>query len=304
VALIITAVLAITAISAIALTTTLATTTLADESTVRFKLIAVLGKGIAISGTDSSIFKLIRVGIARVTLGDTETALGVLFIDHAKYVLKDVTIGEGNVSGDVYLNTTKVGTFSASTKTLGDDIVWFGTLTLDSQTWNVYLLEGHRRINAAELGEEASEKCGENPQACAELAKGIGRRFCEKIEDRSCREKIQEFCEKNPDDPRCVAMYRSFCKNNIEDSRCREELKEFCSENPTNDRCEKFCKRFPRICGESEETTTTTTSTTSTTSTTATTSTTSATTTTTTTTPATTTTTTTSAATTTTTTAS
>lgn len=270
-ALLITAIIAVSAVSIVSIVSivnvvnVMAQSTGGSSGSVRFKTIGALGKGIAISSSDPSNFKLIKVGVATVVINiggtDTETSLGVLFLESSKYVLKNVNIGDGNFSADVYLNDTKVGTISASLKTHGEDLIWFGNLTIDNTSWNVYMLEGQRKINASELGQEAEDNCGQNPQACNDVARGIGNRFCAKTTDKSCRDKINEFCTQNPDDPRCVAMFREFCKNNLTDLRCRQELKEFCTANPTNAGCVKFCQRFPAACGLTTPQTTTTTTT-------------------------------------------
>jgi len=232
-----------------------------SASNVRFKTIGALGKGIAISSTDPSSFHIIKVGVAKVVLKvggtDTDVALGILFFDNDKYTLKDVTIGEGTFSGTVVKDNSNVGTISATLKTLGDTPVWYGTLSISGFDYNIYILEGQRKIKASELGEEAKEGCGTNPSACNDVARGIGKRYCDKATDKSCRDKIAEFCTDNPTDPRCVAMFRAFCVNKLDDSRCREELRGFCSTNPTNSNCQRFCSKFPALCGLPSQTTTT-----------------------------------------------
>ena len=243
--------LALVAVVLLSITITVAHNT--DTRHSHIKTLGVLGKGIAIDSSDASNFKLIKVGVAAVRIAlldeETEIRLGVLFLDDDRYTLKNVVIGNGTTSGDVYKNDTQVGSFNATLVIKGDNEIWYGTLSIGDKNYNVYILEGERKIKADESGEKIREHCADNPERCRDLARGIGNRFCEKVEDESCREKIEEFCEENPTDQRCVSVFRTFCKDNINDMRCRKELSEICEENPTNEACTAFCEKYPRKCG-------------------------------------------------------
>ncbi len=235
----------------------------------RIKKIGVLGRGIAVSATDPSNFEYIRIGVARVTvnLGNqtTDVSAGLLQMGNTTYKLRNITIGNGTVSGNIFSNDTQVGSFSVTAKFKGEHEVWFGTMSLNGENWNVYILQGERLFKASEKAEKIEEFCEEHPDRCTNLARGIGPRFCEKVEDESCREKIHEFCEQNPNDSRCVAIAQYSCREHLDDSRCQMELKDYCEDHPTDERCIAFCQKFPDVCEGEEETTTTTSSTTTTT---------------------------------------
>lgn len=224
----------------------------------RIKTIATLGKGIAISQTDPKDFKLVKAGIATVRLSlageGTELRVGILFLDNERYKLKNITISDGSVSGNVYLNETQVGSFEASSVMKGNLEVWVGTLTINEETWNIYVLEAPRKIKPIELGWKIADLCGTRPDRCKRLIKGIGPSYCEITpENSSCREKIKNWCEEYPTDQRCIALLRNYCRFHINDSRCRKTLREFCMNNTENEKCrffelkvtEKFCEKYP-----------------------------------------------------------
>src|SRR4030042_3004356 len=75
--------------------------------------IAFLGKGIASLPSDPSSFMLVKAGVGRVrvTINGTETKvkIGVLFLDDTKYLIKDVIIDNGSVTGDIYQNDSQQG---------------------------------------------------------------------------------------------------------------------------------------------------------------------------------------------------
>ncbi len=214
--------------------------------------IGVLGRGIAISEDNPKDFKILKIGIARLKVAlqgeEQELAAGVLWLEDNRYLLKNVEIGEGNASADVYLNATKVGNIDLTLVERVNTDIWVGTLSVNEENYNVYILEGQRKFKGFEFGEKISNVCRENPKECNDVAKGIGNRFCDKLNNTSCREKIKEFCEENPNDRRCVAIFRSYCEQNLEDARCRQELAKFCLENPNDEKCETFCQKFPVKC--------------------------------------------------------
>jgi len=225
----------------------------------RIEILHVLGKGVAISSTNSNDFKLLKIGVARVIVGlagnETEVSVGILHLDTDAYRLRNIQVSNGTATAAIYSNETMVGSLSLMSTTKGDHLLWFGTITINNQSWNVYVLESERKVKPQEAAEKIENLCRDFPERCADVARGIGKGFCEKVGDRSCREKIREFCEKNPTDRRCMAVFRSFCKENLEDERCRKELKEFCHENPTDEKCTNFCARYPRVCGPTPMTT-------------------------------------------------
>lgn len=216
--------------------------------------VGVLGRGIAISEDNPKEFKILKIGIAKLRVSlegeNQELAAGVLWLDDSRYLLKNVLIGEGNTSADVYLNATKVGSIDLSLTEKGNTEIWIGSLSVNDDRYNVYILEGQRKFKGFELGEKVSDVCEEHPEKCTTIAKGIGNRFCDKLNDPSCREKIKEFCEEHPDDNRCVTVFRIYCEQNLQDARCRQELTNFCKENPTDEKCLNLCEKFPMKCSQ------------------------------------------------------
>ncbi|MFH8092925.1 MAG: hypothetical protein QXM38_03220 [Candidatus Aenigmatarchaeota archaeon] len=213
--------------------------------------IATVGKGLAISTTDNFEFYIIKVGMMKVKLTyekqNITKDVGLLWVDDQKYQLKDINITQDAATANIYLNNTHVGSLNLVLVKKGETFVWVGKMTIDKVEYNVYIVEGKRGFHKNEILLRVRE-CGDEDENCKEIAKGIGNRFCEKINTTSCREKIAEFCEQNQEDPRCVAIMKSFCINNTEDMRCRGIMTEFCKRNPTDARC-SHCQDNPEVCG-------------------------------------------------------
>jgi hypothetical protein len=224
----------------------------------KIKTITALGRGIAILNTNPANFKIVRIGVAtvRVTLAGEETELkvGVLYLDGDRYVIKDIQTTNTTVSGNIYLNDTQVGSFSLSMTIKGEYEIWFGTLTVSGQTYNAYILGGARPIKAVEIGEKIKELCDAFPVRCREVGSAIGAGI----------ERIKSFCEQNPSDARCVAVFREYCRFHLDDSRCREGLRGYCKYNSQAKQCEEFCEKYPSVCTTTVTSTTTTVATTTT----------------------------------------
>jgi len=214
--------------------------------------IGALGRGIAIPEDNPREFSIIKVGIAKLRVllvsEEKDIAAGLVWFDNTRYLLKNVAIAEGHITADVYLNTTKVGTIDISLTEKGNVDIWVGQITINNKDYNIYILEGQRKFKNTEIAENVMETCSEDLEECKDIAKGIGNRFCNKLDDKSCREKIQEFCKQNPDDRRCLVIARLYCKDNIDDTRCRHLLREYCSNNQDTAICGKICNKFPRFC--------------------------------------------------------
>ena len=202
--------------------------------------LGVLGKGLAINPSDASDFKLVVIGIATVRVNilgeeDNVTA-GILWVDGERYKLKNINIGNGSATADVYKNDTKVGSISTSSVTKNDHIVWYGTLNLNGADWNLYILELERKIKADELKDKVSDYCKDH----------TGENNCEFL-----RGKVQDYCKNNPDDARCKEIFQSYCINNLDDSRCREAIKERCEDAPNATICQRLeVKVAKRFCEE------------------------------------------------------
>ncbi len=205
------------------------------------KLIGFLGRGVAITPEDPLNFKLVKagVGIVRVSWAgeETELTVGVLFLDGERYRLKNLEIGNESVTGDLYLNDTKVGSLDVSSVTKDDTTIWFGTLQLEKETFYIYILEARRPIRPIELREKVSDYCREHPR------------------DPNCRTKIEQYCQNNPEDVRCKEILKKYCITHLNDSRCRIAIKNYCKEHPTSLACryvkvkaENFCLKYPEKC--------------------------------------------------------
>jgi hypothetical protein len=197
----------------------------------------ILGKGIASSPSDPLNFKIVKAGIGTVRVyvldQQTELTVGVLFLDDQRYTFKNIVIGNGSASADIYINDTQHGTISLTSVIKGNTEIWAGTMSVDGASYNTYILGGYRPIQPVELKEKVSEYCSENAT------------------DHNCGGKIQDFCQNNPTDMRCLALFKAFCltKNNMDDSRCREFMVDWCKDkNDTND-CKVFVvKRSEAYC--------------------------------------------------------
>jgi len=214
--------------------------------------IGALGKGIAVSTTDPMDFKMVKVGLVEIKVSfDNKTIVrsqGLLWLDEEKYQLKNATISKNAVGADVYLNDSYVGTLTLALVPRNDTDVWAGKLTVNGKEYNIYVLEGKREFKKQEIKWKIRDACDENDENCVQIAKGIGNRFCDKVNDTSCREKIAEFCEQNPSDARCQNVMRNYCANNTDDARCRGVLKEVCKNTPADQKCWEYCKENPELC--------------------------------------------------------
>ena len=215
------------------------------QPAVKIKSLFLVGKGIAVSPSDPLDFKLASVGVASIetsasSVVDKVLKIGILRLDDEKYRVRNVTRTEGEISGSLYLNKSKVGEFKVSSVMKERTIVWAGTLSLNGKEYYLYILEGIRKIKPIELKDKISDYCKANRN------------------DTNCRERIADYCQKNPDDSRCKEIFRNYCINNSEDIRCREYVRSYCEENPEKRVCRllklrlsaKFCEENPdsRYC--------------------------------------------------------
>lgn len=199
-----------------------------------------LGKGIASLPSDPTNFKIVKVGVAtmKVTVNETETkvTVGILFLDDEKFRIRNVVIGNGSATGDLYRNDTQAGSISVKSIIKGDTEVWAGTLTVDGTLYNVHILQAPRLIKKAEIKEKI-------------------RDYCE--EAGNCSAGIESYCENNPTDTRCLALFKAFClrRNNMDDSRCRDFMKGWCKDNPEVTDCRLFAiERSTKYCAENPNT--------------------------------------------------
>lgn len=204
------------------------------------KALTILGKGIATNPSDPMDFMTLRVGIgtiqATVSGEEKDYTRGVLYLDDVKYTLNGIEMGDGKATGNIYSGDSLVGSFDVSSVMKGDVEIWAGTLTLNSVTYNAYVIEGVRQIKASELGEKISDYCRANGN------------------DTNCRQIMaNNYCQNNPNDSRCKEVFRDYCLsgNNLDDTRCREYIKERCNSTPNDTGCVEFAlKRAKSYCEE------------------------------------------------------
>jgi len=203
---------------------------------------SAFGSGLAIYQSDPMDFELIRIGIAGVKFvsGENETIVkaGILHFGETKYRLRDVVIGNGSATANIYYNDSQVGTIAVDSYAKGDREVWAGTLTLNDKTYNTYIIQVPKIMRAVEKAERTFEYCKNNPVRCRAVMKAVGNIICNpEAENVSCRDKIKTFCEEHPDDRRCKALRLAYCKIHLEDSTCRAEIMGVCQNNATENAC-------------------------------------------------------------------
>jgi len=223
-----------------------------NQTRSRIHTLGAFGNGLAISEDDPMDFELIRVGMAAVKVesaNENKTVkVGVLHFADEKYRLKDVVIGNGSVTANIYLNNTQVGSISLDSYPKDDKELWAGTMTLNGKTYNVYLIQGKRVVKAVEKAEKAFEYCRNNPDRCKALMQAVGKNvICDPVTDGNCRERIRTFCEGNPEDARCKALRLAQCGINLEDAECRAEIRGVCSNNATENACQRLGEVYNKM---------------------------------------------------------
>ncbi|MBI4173102.1 MAG: hypothetical protein HY519_00100 [Candidatus Aenigmarchaeota archaeon] len=239
------------AVAAILFFSILAFLAVADGPKAEIRSFHIIGKGIAIATTDAQDFLPLKIGIGRMLLriGDENStvAAGVLHLGEDQYRMRNITTGNKTFSGLLYLNGSQSGSFSISAYIKAEAEIWFGKLTIGGKDYNAYILGVERKQTEMEKGKDVMDACASNPERCRELGKGVGN-ACDKLDTHDCREKIADFCANNPQDPRCVAVFRHYCSGHQEDSKCRDELRKLCASDPAAEGCPGFCKEHPAIC--------------------------------------------------------
>jgi len=234
--------LAIAALAALLLVTIVVTTVISTVMAqtmpnISIRKIGLLGKGLAISGSDPKDIHEIKIGVAlfavRTISQDTNVSAGIMYFDTTRYILKNIQTSNKTVSADIYQNDTQSGSLQASLVSKPRFNLWAGTITINETTYNLYILEGTRLVKALELADKVSDYCVAHH------------------DDANCSDKIKEYCQNNPTDTRCVVLFRNYCRKNLDDETCRNELKAYCSQKPNSDSdaCKDFCKENPLVCG-------------------------------------------------------
>ena len=214
----------------------------AQQVSARIWTRGAFGNGLAISQSDPMDFELIRIGVAgvKITMDENETIrkIGILHFGEDKYSLRDVVMGNGSVTADIYYNASQVGSLALDAYVKGDREMWAGTMTLNGENYNAYVIHAPRILRPVEKARRIHEYCKNNPVRCRAVMKAVGNIICDpEAENVTCRDKIQTFCEENPDDNRCKALRLAYCKTHLEDSACRAEIRGVCENNATENAC-------------------------------------------------------------------
>jgi hypothetical protein len=213
------------------------TTNSGSGKALKIETLAVLGNGIAVSPSDAMDFKMVKVGIGTVDvelLGETTSiTVGIMFLDEVRYKLKEIVIAEGEASGNVYTYSSDgtesmVGSFKLQSVMKGDQEIWAGTLTVSGATFHLYVIAATRKVNTNEYKERVADYCIKNPN------------------DENCRDKIADYCENNPNDNRCQKLFMAHCVQgkNLEDARCRDFVNRYCEANPEKGECRTLAYRW------------------------------------------------------------
>jgi len=219
---------------------------------------SALGYGLATSQSNPMDFELLKIGIAGVDVvvanESEELKVGILYFGETRYKLKDIVIGNGSATANIYdSNSTQVGSISLNSYPKGDREVWAGTLTLNGVTYNAYIIQANRLLKAAEKADNVKEYCQNNPEKCKAAMKAVGQIVCDPTTDGNCRDRIKTFCEQYPDDNRCKVLGIAYCKLHLDDSNCRQELIDKCKLNNTDEACEKLGELYDKRVGKANE---------------------------------------------------
>lgn len=220
------------------------------KAQARIHKMGALGNGLAISQDDSMNFELLKIGIAAVKVGEEDTAavkVGVLYLGEEKYRLKEVEIGNGSASANIYdADDEQVGSISLDSYPKGDKEIWAGEMELNDEDYNAYVIQAKRSVKTVEKAAHAFEYCKNNPDKCKAAMKAVGQILCDPETDENCRNRVKTFCEGNPEDNRCVSLRMAYCKQNLDDADCRAEFMERCKQNVNEEVCDKLGEVYNR----------------------------------------------------------
>ncbi len=217
----------------------------------RIKVLGVLGNGIAVSSNDPMDFEVVKAGIATVRIRVLDEfrniRVGIMYIGDERYKIKNIVMGNGSISGDLYKNDSQVGSFSIDSYLKGNTEIWAGSLKINEDSYNLYIIQAHRKPKTIEVVENIVDYCKNNPLKCKATIKAVGKQLCDNPSISSCRDKIKNYCEAHTDDKRCKALYLAYCKYHLKDSRCREKIIEYCKNNPKAAICNYMVTVYPRV---------------------------------------------------------
>ncbi len=225
----------------------------------RINRMGAFGTGIAISETNPMDFELLKIGIAGVKVGlegeESEVMVGILYFGEDRYRLKEVVIGNGSASANIYdSESEQVGSISLDSYPKGDREVWAGDLMLDGAEYNAYVIQVPRKLKAVEKARRVFSYCEDNPAGCLRVMRGVGSTICDpEGEGANCRERIRTYCESNTEDRRCVALRLAYCRHHLDDADCRAEMIEECKERVDEEICDRLGEVYERVVQQRPE---------------------------------------------------
>lgn len=211
----------------------------------------LLGKGIAVSTTNSTDIHFMTIGIAEVNLTSliqklsqyitlppgipSSVEIGVFHFDSASYQLKNIALTNDTATADIYLNSTNVGSLNLEWTTRAGRVLWVGSITLNGNSYNAYILEGATPQSTAMNENQIQNGCERDPGQCSQVANSTHAAAI--------------YCTNNPNDTRCTGLKEAYCQTNLDDSNCRPLLFNQCMSTPNSTVCTSACKDHPELCG-------------------------------------------------------
>lgn len=234
-----------------------------SAGSIVFDQINLVGKGVAVSTSNTTDVHFITVAVARMNLAKTIAqinnrtgvnitlppgttsivTIGVFHFDKQLYKLKNVNAGNDTVTADIYdkNGTVLVGSFNLQTTTRAGRIIWVGTLSLNGNNYNAYILEAGVRREAVDVKSKISDYCSNHPTECKDIGQDVNL--------------AAQYCENHPTDTRCLGLEISYCRSHLDDARCRQLLLDACKAQPNREVCKEFCAVHPGFCGGTHRTT-------------------------------------------------
>ena len=177
------------------------------------------GSGLAVNAADATDFGPIKIVAAKLNAvangNSTEVERGAINFNDENLKLSDLVLGNSSISGNINRNGTQVGSLSISSVVKNGKTFWYGTMTLDGKTYNLYIVGLRREIKAEELKHEVQDFCENNPT------------------DARCMGGLKGLCNQNPDSENCKQIFRESCIEHPGDERCRTAFQDFCHNNST-----------------------------------------------------------------------
>lgn len=230
-----------------------------DNSGPKINSIGVMGQGIAVSANDPASFELVSVGVAKIAHGSSDnqtiTRAGIFFFGQQKFTMKNIAIGNDSISASLFSQNESAGSLKLALVAKPGKDVWFGSLVIGTDNYNLYIVGARRADDNVEAAGKIRQLCMDKPEGCMQFKNesGIGN-TCDNLNSTNCRDKIKDFCEKNPQDARCKAVHNTYCADHLDDSRCRQSLNEYCNKDENSTAaCQRLYGTFRQMMEPKED---------------------------------------------------